>query len=266
MARHLIAVLLLVAIASRGVAWADDAGAGSGTSGFNAHASDGNGGPAPAAPIGGDATGSLGTYHERPVCALSGGAVCHEGSLCADGSPQIFWWYVDPSTGITTDSGFYCPGEDTPAPAPQLTIGMIARAFQRIPLPASPLNIQPPNGRTLVNFDTNFFTEDQSFDRTVRLLGRRIDLHITVSAYTWHFDDGEQLTTSEPGAPYPHLQITHSYLRTGDYGPTLDTTYVADYRVDGGAWRTVPGSVTIEGDPEQLTAVEARPILVGYGS
>lgn len=199
------------------------------------------------------------TWHQETLCSAGACVGCPDNP----GTPMIHIWATDEAGNHVYDwTG--CP-EEAPM-TPQLTVGMIARAFQRIPLPASPLNIQPPNGRTLVNFDTNFYTEDQSFDRTVRLLGRRIDLHITVASYTWHFDDGEQLTTSKPGAPYPHLQITHSYLRTGDYAPTLDTTYVADYRVDGGAWQTVPGSVTIEGDPEQLTAIEARPVLVGYGS
>ena len=34
-------------------------------------------------------------------------------------------------------------------------------------LPPSQLEVQPPNGRTLVNFDTNFFTDTRPFDRTV---------------------------------------------------------------------------------------------------
>lgn len=134
-------------------------------------------------------------------------------------------------------------------------------------LPASVLEIQPPGGRTLVNFETNFFTRsDQTLNRTVRLLGQRVDLRIEAHSYTWHFGDGETITTSKPGAPYPRLQITHNYLQTGRYGPALDTTWVADYRVNGGAWRPVPGSVTIEGAAAQLRAIEARPTLVGYGS
>ncbi len=116
-----------------------------------------------------------------------------------------------------------------------------------------------------MNFDTNFFTEERTLDRTVRLLGQRVDLRIWAHSYTWHFGDGETITTSNPGAPYPKLQITHNYLRKGDYQPTMDTTWVADYRVGGGAWQSVPGSVTIEGGPTSLEAIEARPTLVGYG-
>ena len=142
---------------------------------------------------------------------------------------------------------------------PAVTDGLVANAFQRIPLPPSTFSIQPPGGRTLVNFETNFFTRsDQTLDRTVRLLGQRVDLRIEAHSYTWHFDDGKAITTSKPGAPYPRLQITHNYLQTGRYGPALDTTWVADYRVNGGSWRPVPGSVTIAGTPTNLRAIEAQ--------
>ena len=42
---------------------------------------------------------------------------------------------------------------------PVVTPTTVQRAFAELPLPPSRLVIQPPNGRTLVNFDTNFYTE-----------------------------------------------------------------------------------------------------------
>lgn len=197
-----------------------------------------------------------GEYHHSPMCD---GGECAPAFVCPDGSYMYREWIEGPNGEILWDR-LYCPGEGgSQAPTP----GMVLRAFRHIPLPASPLIIEPPDGRTLVNFETNFYTEKERLFRSVTLLGQRIELRIDVHSYTWHFDDGERLRTSEPGAPYPKLQITHNYLRAGAYRPRLDTTYVADYRVNGGAWQTVPGSVTIEGSPESLRAVEARPILTG---
>ncbi len=164
--------------------------------------------------------------------------------------------------GERVGDSYWCPSEGG---APAVTGGLIATAFRRIPLPPSSFSIQPPGGQTLVNFETNFFTEERTLDRTVRLLGQRVDLRIWAHSYTWHFGDGEAITTSKPGAPYPKLLITHNYLEKGAYRPTMDTTWVADYRVGGGAWQSVPGSVTIEGSPTNLQAIEARPTLVGYG-
>ena len=124
--------------------------------------------------------------------------------------------------------------------------------------------VQPPNGRTLVNFATNFYTEREEFTRRVQLLGQRVQLRITPAQFTWHFDDGESTTTTSPGAPYPKLEITHDYLRKGGVSPRVDTTYTAVFRVGGGGWQPVPGSVTIPGEAVDLEIVEASPLLVGY--
>ncbi len=137
-----------------------------------------------------------------------------------------------------------------------------ARASARIDLPASELQIQPPHGRTLVNFDTNFYTEQPAFDRTVELLGRQVDLRIWPSQFRWVFGDGAELASQSAGAPYPDLLITHSYLQKGGVSPRVDTTYAASFRVDGGAWRDVDGTVTIPGAPVPLEVVTARPVLV----
>lgn len=149
-----------------------------------------------------------------------------------------------------------------PEPAPTLTPAMVARALRNVSLPSSRLQVQPPNGRTLVNFDTNFYTERTPFTRAVTLLGRRVELRIEPVRFTWHFGDGAPRTTASPGAPYPDLDVTHDYARAGRYAPRVDTTYGADWRVAGGAWQRVPGTVTITGDAVALEATEARPTLV----
>ncbi len=153
-----------------------------------------------------------------------------------------------------------CGGE---AVEPVLTPGMVASAFARIPLPASTLIIQPPNGRTLVNFDTNFYTETEPSTRSVTLLGQRVELSITPASFGWRFGDGSSATTTSPGSAYPDLEVTHSYLRKGRMLPSVDTTYTATYRVSNGGWQPVPGSVTIPGASVPLQVVTARPQLVG---
>jgi hypothetical protein len=145
-----------------------------------------------------------------------------------------------------------------------LTPALVASAMKTIPLPPSVLEVEPPNGRTLVNFDTNFFTTTQPFDTTLALLGQRVDLHITPAQFTWQFGDGESSSTNEPGAPYPALDVTHAYLTKGHVAPSVDTTYTAQFRVNGGPWRDVPGTVTIAGAPVDLQVLTATPVLVGY--
>ncbi|WP_158305649.1 hypothetical protein [Nocardioides sp. JS614] len=137
------------------------------------------------------------------------------------------------------------------------------RAFRRVPLPASELVVQPPGGRTLVNFETNFYTERGELTRVVRLLGRRVELRIWPEAFTWQYGDGVSERTRGAGSPYPDLEITHRYLRRGRVVVRVDTTYAADFRVGAGGWRHVDGTVTIPGAAEGLRVVTARPVLVG---
>jgi hypothetical protein len=146
----------------------------------------------------------------------------------------------------------------------QITADLVATAFRTIPLPPSQLQVQPANGRTLVNFETNFFTDTAPFDRTVTLLGQQVDLHIVPSGFGWRFGDGAALSTDDAGAPYPDLRITHTYERKGDVAPAVDTTYTATYRVNDGPWADVPGSVTVPGAPVALEVLSATPVLVGY--
>lgn len=151
----------------------------------------------------------------------------------------------------------------TDAAQPEVTPGLVLRAFQRIPLPEAQLMIQPPRGRTLVNFETNFYTEQGEFTRTVPLLGRQVELRIWPATFRWRFGDGDVRETSSPGSAYPDLEITHSYRRRGRVAPSVDTTYAAEFRVNGGPWREVAGTVTIPGSPQSLRVVTARPVLVG---
>ncbi|TYL44823.1 hypothetical protein FXB39_21440, partial [Nocardioides sp. BGMRC 2183] len=126
----------------------------------------------------------------------------------------------------------------------------VARAFQRLSWPASDLKIQPINGRTLVNFDTNYYTDDTTpITQTIRLLGRPITIEATPTEYHWHFGDHTNLTTTDPGAAYPNLTITHQYRHTGHYQPRLDTTYGGRYRVGNGPWQQIPGTHTVTGTP-----------------
>jgi hypothetical protein len=145
---------------------------------------------------------------------------------------------------------------------PVITAGLVLTALSQITLPESRLVVQPPNGRTMVNFDTNFYTVNEPFTRAVRLLGQRVELRIFPTAFTWRFDDGEPVTTSSPGAPYPDLQVTHDYLTTGRFTPSVDTTYSADWRVGDRGWQRVPGTVTIRGASVALEAVEVDLKLV----
>ncbi len=174
---------------------------------------------------------------------------------------MVYTSYVMES-GALVEGGTNCPVGSVAAP-PEVTPGVVLTAFRRVPLPASELVVQPPGGRTLVNFETNFYTEQGEFSRVVRLLGRRVELRIWPESFVWRYGDGTSERTSSAGSAYPDLEITHRYLSEGRVVVSVDTTYAADFRVGAGGWRRVGGTVTIPGDAESLRVVTARPVLVG---
>jgi hypothetical protein len=202
-----------------------------------------------------------GHWVEQVVCT-GGAQTCGDLAYCEDGSVQTYTYFAA-TNGEVYVVGSNCPVEVEAAVAPIVTPGLVLSAFRRIPLPASELVVQPPGGRTLVNFDTNFYTERGELTRVVRLLGQRVELRIWPSSFVWHYGDGVSEQTTTAGSPYPDLEITHRYLSKGRVAASVDTTYAADFRVGAGPWRAVDGTVTIPGEAEGLRVVTARPVLVG---
>lgn len=212
------------------------------------------------------------TYSLEAVCERGSGEGspaffgCGGQSSCGDGGLEYWLW-----AHTANDSrivGIRCiePGEA--APVEVLTPGRILEAFRRIPVPASPIGVNPVGGRTLVNFDTIFHTEAQPFTETVRLLGRSVTFDITPSEFTWNTGEGT-FTTSDPGRAYkPSLPmsayVTHRYLRAGKVQLGLQTTWTARWRVGNGRWAPVDGTVTTTSPGVPLQVVTARPQLVTY--
>jgi hypothetical protein len=243
---------LLLAILSMPRAWADgDPDLDGGTSGSSLWIRGNEQGDPPGGPRGEISQTAEHTLSTEPEIVL--------GELCTLGNP------FSVASALPLELAF-CPEPKREDAEPvALTIGHIRSAFARLPLPASELVIQPPDGLTLVNFDTNFYTPStEPITKRVRLLGRAVTIEATPSEYHWTFGDGSSLVTTDPGAPYPALTVTHNYLQKDTYAPALDTVYTGRFRVGDGPGRTIPGTVTIDGAPQRLRAIEAQPKLVSY--
>lgn len=157
-----------------------------------------------------------------------------------------------------------CRSNKPPVPSkPVLTPGQVLEAVRRMGLPSLQLHAQPDNA-TLVNFATIFYTEPPSFTRSVSLLGYDVDVRASVVTYRWVFGDGEELSTTEPGAPYPAKDITHEYAHAHvTMHPRVDVSYAVQYRVDGGDWQSLDQQLTAPGPPAALRIKEATPVLSG---
>lgn len=141
-------------------------------------------------------------------------------------------------------------------------IQLIISEWQSIQIPAATIAINPPDGRTLVNFDTIFYTTTGEQDFPVTLLGRSVVIYAIPVDYTWHHGDGTSQVTTSPGAPYPDKDVIHLYEQTGTVTPRVDVRYRAEFTVDGSERQPIPGFATVTGTSEELTILEARARLV----
>ena len=143
-----------------------------------------------------------------------------------------------------------------PPPSPD----EVFRYFQTLPLPALVTQQQPP-GDALVGLPVVFYTDGpttQTFTLDIR--GFTVEIAATAESFTWHTGDGTDLTTTDPGAPYPDHTITHDYA-SGSYTASLTTTWGGTFRVDGSASVDVPGTTTTDGPPVTFDVLEARAVL-----
>ena len=197
----------------------------------------------------------------------TGAGVC-PASPCPPGSVQYRQWQV--AAGGETPLGFVCSSNGAPpavaaaAPAPpQVTDAMVLAAFRRVPVPELRSQSQPGD-KTLVNFDTIFYTEAEPLTRTVTILGQSVRLEIEPSSFTWQHGDGTSATTSTAGAPYPAKDVVHRYA---DAHVTVQhrvvVTWSAQWSLNGGPLQPVAGTVTTTGPTTPLRVAEASPSLSG---
>jgi hypothetical protein len=143
-----------------------------------------------------------------------------------------------------------------PPPSP----AEVYRYFRTLPLPELTMQQQPP-GNGLVGLPVIFYTDSpttQTF--TVDIRGFQVFIRAGAVSYTWHTGDGTDLTSDNPGAPYPNQTVTHDYS-SGTYTAYLTTTWGATFTVNGGAAADVPGTTTTDGPPVTFAVLQARPVL-----
>ncbi len=181
-------------------------------------------------------------------------------------TPQMRRWQLWGQTPM--GSGYpirtQCFGGTPPAYVPPtVTPGDVLSALRRVGLPALSTQTQPED-KTLVNFDTIFFTEPRDVSLTLTILGQAVDVVATPTSYRWTFGDGSSLVTRSAGDPYPSKTIVHRY---GDahvtMQPSVATTYSARFRVGNGAWQDIAETVTIPGPANSLRIAEATAVLSG---
>lgn len=205
-----------------------------------------------------DASGSQDEHTWVVSIQCGNGGICVEHVECTEGGQE---GYVHDVYMDGTDVGDVCVPQNA---VQEVDLAkLIIRQFKRIAWPSSKLVVQPRGGRTLVNFETNFYTPDhRSIDQTVTVAGQSVVIRAVPVSYTYYFGDETSTTTASPGSPHPDLEITHEYTQVAEVAVQVDTTYAGEYRIGDGDWASIPETLTVAGAAQDLQIVEALPQLV----
>ncbi|MFX0539271.1 hypothetical protein ACQBAT_04990 [Ornithinimicrobium sp. Y1847] len=150
-------------------------------------------------------------------------------------------------------------------PAQVLTEAMIIEQFHRTDFALPQIVIQPPDGQTLVNLPVYFQLAwpDAGFAPgevdTTTIVGHEVRIKPTLIGATYVTGDGSSIgPTTSLGGPYPSGDITHEYTSAASLAPFITVEYGGEVSVEGGEWRTIPGSATIEGPSSPLEVLTSR--------
>ena len=137
---------------------------------------------------------------------------------------------------------------------------MVLAAFRRIPLPELRSISQPAN-KTLINFDTIFYTRAEPLTRTVTILGQNVRLEIKPARFVWEHGDGTSVThRRRRGRRTRRKDIVYRY---SDAHVTVDhrvvVTWSAQWSLNGGPLQPVAGTVTTTARPRRCGSPRPAP-------
>lgn len=150
-------------------------------------------------------------------------------------------------------------------PAVELTEAMIVEQFHRTDFALPQIVVQPPDGTTLVNLPVYFELSwpDAGFEPaeidTTTLIGHEVRIRPTLIGVTYLTGDGRAIgPTTSLGGGYPDGDITHTYTTASQVSPSITVEYGGEVSIDGGTWRPIPSSATVEGPSVPLAVLTSK--------
>jgi hypothetical protein len=136
--------------------------------------------------------------------------------------------------------------------------------------PAPGVQRMEPDGWVVVGLPANIYSIVGTQIVPGELLGQSADVRFTPVAWQWNYGDGAVATLPTKGGTWAALGLrefdatptSHVYRQAGSYTIRLSIVYRAEYRIAGGPFIPIAGTITLPANELHITASGAKTVLV----
>lgn len=136
--------------------------------------------------------------------------------------------------------------------------------------PAPGIQRMEPDGWVVVGLPANIYSIVDTQIVAGELLGQSADVRFTPVAWQWNYGDGTAASLPTRGGTWAALGLrefdatptSHIYQRAGSYTIRLSIVYRAEYRIAGGPFTPIAGTITLPANELHITASGAKTVLV----
>lgn len=173
------------------------------------------------------------------------------------------------ATGADSSNGYTCLTPSDAAPgnggdgggaAEPAVITMTVTDFASLPVQPLVASAGPEDGWLPVGMVNVLYADPEVQTLETEILGIPFSVRAIPTEYHWDLGDGNTITTTKPGKPFPSEEISAAYVAEGWYDITLTTTFAGQFSVAGGEWQDIDGTIEVASDPIALfsKSLEAR--------
>jgi hypothetical protein len=136
--------------------------------------------------------------------------------------------------------------------------------------PAPGIQRMEPDGWVVVGLPANIYSSVDTQIVPGQLLGQSADVRFTPISWRWSYGDGATATLPTKGGSWAALGLrefdptptSHIYEQAGNYTIRLSIVYRAEYRIAGGPFTAIAGTLTLPANELHITASGAKTVLV----
>ena len=167
------------------------------------------------------------------------------------------------NTNEMIDLGYDCvTTAEYASSSPARTITVTRSEFADMPIKPLQANAGPADGWLPVNMTNVLHTDPAIQELSTELLDTPVAIRAIPTSFHWDLGDGNTITTTNPGKPYPSETVSAAYTQEGWYDITLTTTFSGQFSVNGGEWQDIDGTIEIASDPVPIYSKSLESKLV----